>query len=247
MIKQAVIVAAGMGVRLGHHTESQPKGFLRLHDFSLIERSILQLKQHGIEKIYIGTGYLSEFYERLAHADDSITCIKSDRYKTTGSMYTLFNMRHAVSGSFLLLESDLLYEHRALDYLLDDQRQDIVLGSGETLSNDEVYLQADDQGVLEKVSKNLDELRAVYAELVGINKISSRRYDLMNKCYEQVMQGSPKLDYESVMAMSSELQPFAIKKIDDLAWCEIDDEHHMARALKQVYPKIHSRDHEHKT
>ncbi len=245
MIKQAVILAAGLGVRLKQRTEAQPKGLIKVGGHSLIDRSLSLLRQAGIEKVFIGTGYLSEFYEHMSESEASISCIKSDRYKTTGSMYTLYNMRDLLNEDFLLLESDLLYERNALAHLLNDTAADIILGSGKTYSGDEVYLQTDKANALEKVSKNAADLDSINAELVGISKVSMERFQHMNHCFEQVMHENPKTDYEYVMAMSSALQPFRVKKIDDLAWCEIDDENHLERAVNLVYPKIQARDHEH--
>ena len=105
MIQTAVILAAGLGSRLKEKTKLQPKGFLELENNSLIKRSIDNLLSCGIENIYIGTGYLSEVYEKFALDYSGITCIKSDQYKTTSSMYTLYNMKHKLKEDFLLLES----------------------------------------------------------------------------------------------------------------------------------------------
>ena len=46
------------------------------------------------------------------------------------------------------------------------------------------------------------------------------------------------MHYEDAMVGLSGEQDIAIKVIDDLAWCEIDDENHLQRALSIVYPKI---------
>jgi 2-aminoethylphosphonate-pyruvate transaminase len=245
MVKQAVIVAAGLGARLKHRTATQPKGFLEVDGTSLIKRSLVKLKKAGIEHIIIGTGYHSEFYEQLSADDNSISCIKSDRFESTSSMYTLFNMREQLKGDFLLLESDLLYEQNALTQILLSPHTDIMLGSGATHSNDEVYLQVNSQHQLERVSKKRNTLSSVYAELVGINKISANRYALMNQCFETRLQSNPKMDYELAMALSSKIQPLHVLKIDDLAWCEIDDEQHLERALSHVLPNIESKDNEH--
>lgn len=242
MIKQAVIVAAGLGTRLKHRTTLQPKGFLNLDGLTLIDRSLRNLRLAGIDKIVIGTGYHSQFYENLAKTDADITCIKSDKFETTSSMYTLFNMREHINDDFLLLESDLLFEQDALSHLLHDQRKDIVLGSGTTHSDDEVYLQTNKFGELEKVSKDASELSSIYAELVGINKISRERYRLMNNCFEATINENPKMDYEHAMALSSAIIPLPVLKIDDLIWCEIDDEQHLERAVSKILPKIKSKE-----
>ena len=65
MIKQAVILAAGMGSRLSNHNDQKPKGYLQLGKKSIIEESIDKLIKNGIEKIWIVTGYQSGQFEEL--------------------------------------------------------------------------------------------------------------------------------------------------------------------------------------
>ena len=55
LVQTAVILAAGMGTRLGKQGEFQPKGFLRLGEKSIIEESVARLQRAGIERIIIVT------------------------------------------------------------------------------------------------------------------------------------------------------------------------------------------------
>ena len=236
MVKIAVILAAGLGSRLKEKTKLQPKGFLELENISLIKRSVDNLIESGIEKIYIGTGYLSEVYERFALDYPQITCIKSDKFRSTSSMYTLYNMKKDLNDDFLLLESDLLYEIAALKKILQDDKKDIILASGKTNSNDEVYIEASKDGYLINMSKSINELKSIYAELVGISKISISRYKMMCSSFKN--QKNIKMDYEYIMVQTSKTKPFFVKKIEDLIWCEIDDSKHLNRALIKILPKL---------
>ena len=237
MIKTAVILAGGLGSRLKEKTKLQPKGFLELEGKSLIKRSIENLLACGIENIFIGTGYLSEVYDKFALDYPQIQCIKSDKFETTSSMYTLFNMRNELKDDFLLLESDLLYEVDALKHLINDDKEDIILASGKTNSNDEVYIEANNSNLV-NMSKNKDELGSVYAELVGISKVSINRYKMMCDIFDN--QDNAKIDYEYIMVSSCEKIDFYVKKIENLIWCEIDDDNHLQRALRDILPRINA-------
>lgn len=236
MIKNAVILAAGLGSRLKDKTKEKPKGFLELEGISLIERSITALLESNIEKIYIGTGYLSEFYEGLQSRWPEICCIKSDKFRSTSSMYTLYNMRKQLDEDFLLLESDLLYDKIAIQHLIDDLKNDVVLASGPTNSGDEVYIQTDEQHNLVAMSKSRSELSKVYGELVGISKISIERYKLLCSLYKSF--GDKKIDYEYMFVESARTKKFFVNKIEDLVWCEIDDDSHLERAIAEVLPRL---------
>ena len=236
MVKTAVILAAGLGSRLKEKTQLKPKGFLEIDGKSLIERSIENLLAVGIEKIYIGTGYLSEVYEEFALNYPQITCIKSDKFKSTSSMYTLYNMKEQIKDNFLLLESDLLYEIDALKELLCDEHKDAILASGATKSGDEVYIDADKSYFLRDMSKDKKKLSFIYGELVGISKISLDRYKMMCKAFEE--QENIKIDYEYIMVKTTKNKPFYVKKIKDLIWCEIDNKEHLKRTYKEILPLL---------
>ena len=115
---QAVILAAGLGSRLGDIKKNLPKGFLYMESLqeTLIERSLRLLKEAGIQEVIIGTGYENKAYnalaDRLSAKDFKIMTHKNEDFATTGSAYTLWCLRELITQDFLLLESDLVYEWR---------------------------------------------------------------------------------------------------------------------------------------
>ena len=72
-VRTAVILAAGMGTRLGSIGREIPKGFLRCGDRPILEESIDHLTHDGVERIVIVTGHLREFYDELANRSDAHT------------------------------------------------------------------------------------------------------------------------------------------------------------------------------
>ena len=126
MIREAVIVGAGLGSRLKDMTKDRPKGFLELDGSYLVEMSIKKLLEHGIERIIIGTGYCSEWYEKLAKKYPAIETVHNANYAGTGSMGTLEVCAAKVTSDILLLESDLIYDSVALFTLLNDHHRNVV-------------------------------------------------------------------------------------------------------------------------
>ncbi|MBT2601821.1 2-aminoethylphosphonate--pyruvate transaminase [Bacillus sp. ISL-53] len=238
MVKTAVILAGGMGTRLREKTENLPKGFLKLDDKPIIEQSILKLLEAGIETIIIGTGHLSEAYEQLTTKYPQIHCVRNDKYSTTSSMYTLYNVRGHVSEDFLLLESDLIYEKQALDRLVQQKKPDVILASGFTNSNDEVFLEIDENQHLVNMSKNKHDLKSIDAELTGISKISHQAFLAMCNYAKTSFLENPLLDYESALIGISKQITLYVDKLDQLIWCEIDNESHLLRAKQFIYPMI---------
>ena len=245
MIKQidtAVILAAGLGSRLGDLKEGKPKAFLEIGGMSLIDRSIEALRSRGVRKIIIGTGYENQHFDNLTSKYQEVVTRKNERFDSTGSMYTLFLLRDMVFQPFLLLEGDLLYEPAALDYLLDDPYEEIILASTATHSGDEVFIEASRQGMLLNMSKNGAALNAIEGELVGISKLSVEGLQVMCKFAQQRYEEKDySIHYEDAMVGASASCNFFVKVVDDLAWCEIDDQTHLDRAQNSIYPKIKER------
>ena len=237
-VHTAVILAAGLGSRLKGRTTYMPKGFLEIEGQSLIERSVGHLLQAGIDRIVIGTGHAFGHYRNLSSRYPQISCIHSELYASTGSMYTFYNMRNDLNEPLLLLESDLLYHPSGLQALLQHPSPDVILASGATHSGDEVFIETDGNRLM-NMSKKQEELHHIDAELVGITKLSPETYHRMFAYCESTFNTHPKLDYEHAMvAVSDDGHSIAVHKIDQYPWCEIDDESHLQRALQDVWPRI---------
>jgi 2-aminoethylphosphonate-pyruvate transaminase len=233
----AIILAAGLGSRLEAVFPGKPKGLLEIGGMSLVGRSLDILKASGIDRFLIGTGYLDQYYEPLAKQFDAV-CVFNGKFSETGSMYTLWNMRHCIGGAFLLLESDLLYHPSAIDILLDDERADVILASGPTHSGDEVFIECSNDGLLINMSKDRSVISKTDTELVGISKISTGLFRLMCDAFEQSSEDNPKFDYEEALVAASKRIPIYVKKSEALVWCEIDDPSHLKRATGVIWPLI---------
>ncbi len=240
MIQQAVILAAGRGTRLAGEVKDYPKGFLRLGEKPIIEESVDRLAAAGISDVVIVTGHCAEHYDRFADSRPGLVrTVHNPRFADSGSMYSLYCAREVVTGPFLLLESDLIYEPRALTTLTGLRAEDAVLVSGPTQAGDEVFVETRD-GYLVAMSKDRGSLgRAVAGELVGISRISAGLFLLMQRIAAEAFKTSLKFDYETdCLVAAARERGIACAVVADLVWGEIDDPSHLARARERVYPEI---------
>lgn len=238
----AVIVAGGRGVRLGDMGAERPKGFIELGGQAIIERSLASLADAGVRRTVIVTGHLAEYYCALAKRVPGIELVHNPHYADSGSMYSLHVARERVDGDFVLLESDLVYERRALDVLFSAPGRDTLLASGPTQSDDEVYVEADN-GRLTGLSKKRSELAGtVVGELVGITRLSVRVLEAMCVHAEGVFRETKHLEYEQALVAAARAVRVDCLVVEDLAWAEIDYERHLVRARTRVYPRIVERD-----
>jgi choline kinase len=235
----AVILAAGMGTRLRAAHADMPKGFLELGGLPIVEQSIMKLEQAGINDIVIVTGYAAEYYEKLAtRYDGTVRLVHNPEFANSGSMYSLFCAGDAIDDDFLLLESDLLYESRALDVLIEHECSDAVLLSGPTGAGDEVYVEAPN-GFLVGMSKERNKLASSAGELVGISKISRGLFALMKNLAREQFRSSLHYDYETdCLVAAAQSWEIACPVVSDLIWTEIDDPDHLERARELILPRL---------
>jgi 2-aminoethylphosphonate-pyruvate transaminase len=235
MVNTAVIMAAGLGTRFGKYTERIPKGFIKCGDKSMVERSIDTLIDCGITRIIIGTGYHKEMYENLRDIYPQVECVFSPRYAETNSMYTLYNCREVIGDDdFLLLESDLVFEKKAITALLDCPEPDIMLITPVTKFQDQYYVEYGRGHRLTNCSTDETQLDAK-GELVGIHKLSSQFYHLMCNDYAGKVDSIPKLGYEyQLLTMSKDIKKVYVLKVDGLKWYEIDDPDDLDYAEKNI-------------
>lgn len=233
VITKAVILAAGMGVRLEEMGEGMPKGFIRLGEAPIIEHSLRALIASGIQEIMIVTGHKAEYYENLKETYPEISTVKNERFAQTGTMCSLGCARDFVDADFILLESDLICDPPAITGILNAPDKDCLLLSGTTNAGDEVYVQAVENRVT-GISKNRDDINNSVGEYVGIAKISQQLYGKL----VQNAGSNDKLSYDmDCMLEVADEHPISYLRIEGLNWAEIDNLAQLNRAQK-VWERI---------
>jgi 2-aminoethylphosphonate-pyruvate transaminase len=158
-------------------------------------------------------------------------------------MYSLYCARHSVNEAFLLLESDLVYERRALSICLEHPSDNVVLLSGFSNSSDEVFVETRDGRLVDmsKIRKRLGS--EVSGEIVGISKISRSLFALMLDTAAKRFHTTRHMDYETdCLVAAAQCTHLSCPVVEDLIWCEIDDESHLARARNEVYSVVQADD-----
>lgn len=232
----AVILAAGEGRRLAGVWD-RPKGLLRFGRETLIERSLRLLRSRGVRRIVVVTGFQAEAY--AAVLPEGIEIVSNPDFATTGSMASLARALEVVKEDFLLLESDLAYEARALDALLEHASADVVLASGPTGATDEVWIDAP-EGRIRGLSKEAS-LGARHGEFAGLSRISAPLAGMMMDAFNRftATSGHARMSYDSeALPEAAARRPVSLLLISDLRWGEVDDAFHFARVRDLIWPHL---------
>lgn len=99
--ENAIILAAGFGMRMVPINTQYPKGLLKVKSEPLIERLIHQLHQVNVRKIYIVVGFMKECYEYLIDKYDVELIVNQD-YATRNNLHSLALAAHHIGNSYIL-------------------------------------------------------------------------------------------------------------------------------------------------
>ena len=124
-VRTALLLAAGLGSRLGPLTDALPKCLVSVSGVPILERLVRSLDSHGIERLVIVTGYRAEMirdYLGESFGGIAIEYLVSPLYATTNDIYSLWLARQLIDEPFLLLESDVVFDEPLLAPLLQADR-----------------------------------------------------------------------------------------------------------------------------
>ena len=106
---QALILAAGMGKRLGELTHNNTKCMVEVNGVKLIDRVILQLLHFNIKRLVLVIGYegkkLRSYVSDKYHKKLELVFIENTVYDKTNNIYSLYLARHELDRKSTRLNS----------------------------------------------------------------------------------------------------------------------------------------------
>ncbi len=230
---QALILAAGMGNRLGKHTRDQTKCMVRIAGKTLLESALDTLVESGVTRIVLIVGYQGEKvqgYMGDSYRGVPVVYRENPDYATTNNIYSLWLAEDLMAeDDTLLLESDLIFEQRLILRVVNDPAQDLaVVAKLEPWMDGTVTLLDEDDHIAsfipreEIVWEQLDH----YYKTVNIYKISkdffTRYYRPFLDAYIQAIGKSAY--YEQALSLVSNIEAVKLKalRIRGEKWYEID-------------------------
>ena len=237
----ALILAAGRGMRMGKRGEMTPKGLLEVGGEPLVLRSVRLLQEQGIRNVRIVTGHLADQYQDLFQNHAGVTLVHNAQYGETGSLLSLMTGLEGLDGDVVLLESDIIFERRALAPITSGVTR--ILMSGETRATDEVFIWSREgrqgQAVLKTMNKDISAQPEQHlGELVGITCFSAANRRVLQDVGAAHLAAHPTSDYEIVVVKTGARVDIDCHLIEDLAWSEVDDEQMYHNAISHVWPRI---------
>ena len=256
---QAIILAAGMGRRLGELTKENTKCMVPVNGVRLIDRLLGQLSGLKLNRVIIVVGYqgqkLIDYIGNRYEGKLKIEFAENPIYDKTNNIYSLSMVKDKLQeDDTLLIESDLIFSDRFFPMIIENPYPNLALVAKYESWMDGTMVRLDEeQHIVNFISKDAFDYSDVdsYYKTVNIYKFSK---DFLQHQYVPFLDAYTKAVgnneyYENVLRIISMLNSHNMKAlpVGNEKWYEIDDKQDLdiAEALfaddKDVIRKYYGR------
>ena len=231
---QALMLAAGMGKRLGNYTKNATKCMVPVNGKTLIEYAIESLIYAGIKKFTMVVGYKKDVLKNFLkgkYPQIQIDFIDNDVYDSTNNIYSLYLARDVLSSDdTILLESDLIFDKEIIREIVSSPEKNLaVVSHFENWMDGTVTVLNEEKAIKRIVSKSDFDWNKIdsYYKTVNIYKFSKEFSKNIYMPFLGAYQTAYSKNeyYETVLKVISYLDGDILKAhlVDGSRWYEIDD------------------------
>lgn len=231
---QGLILAAGMGKRLGKYTNNQTKCMVKVNDKTLIEYALDAFLELNVDKVILVIGFEGEKLKNFIgtnYKGIQIEYVVNQMYDKTNNIYSLWlASKYLLTDDTILLESDIIFDKNILKNLIVNESPNLaVVAKYEHWMDGTVTILDEDDKILSFIPKiNFDwNNKTYYYKTVNIYKFSKEfsttTYIPFLDAYIKAMGNNEY--YEQVLRVIAYLDGIDLKayKLTCEKWYEIDD------------------------
>ena len=231
---QAIILAAGMGRRLGEYTQNNTKCMVPVNGVKLIDRMMGQLNKLNLKRVVVVVGYEGQKLMDYLGTDWNglkIEYVNNPIYDKTNNIYSLaLAKKQLQEDDTLLLESDLIFDDEMLELLATNIDPNLALVAKYESWMDGTMVRLDEENnvvnFIPKAAFKYSDIKYYY-KTVNIYKFSkefsTEKYVPFLEAYSKAVGNNEY--YENVLRIISFLNSHDLKAlpITNEKWYEIDD------------------------
>lgn len=233
-----IILAAGMGTRLGELTKDKPKALTEVAGKPMIAYSLAFARALQPEKIVIVGGYLfNKLADVVASIDKDIVLVENTEYQTTQRMVSLMTAQKKIIGGFISYDGDYIY-HPSIAKKIQENLDDEMKVFGTDDESDEVQLdmmvKVDENNYLVNMAKGLTDHEYCFNSILYCPE--SKVPDFFESANEVLKKSDPQKTHveEAVLAYARSRGHVEMVDLGYPKWVEVDTPEELAAAERMV-------------
>lgn len=231
--RQVVLLAAGMGTRLGELGGGLPKAMFDAGGQKLLDRALTHASRFGAEERIVVGGFRFDLVQaHLAAAGHrDVTLVENPNYKA-GNLFTLEYALPRITGAFLLMNIDHVYPAAVAARQREQPGTEITgfVDFDRPLGDDDMKVALDADRHISKIAKKLATWDCGY---VGMTYVPAERLARYREAVAAVRASvGDAANVEAVLQrLADDRHPVAVGDISGIGWHELDTPEDVAKAL----------------
>lgn len=238
---QAVILAAGRGMRLEGANEGVPKCLLPVDERPLLQHHLDTLRSLGVQRILVIAGH---DIDKVTHSlPDHVEVKNNSEFAETNSLFSLWMARNWVTDSLIVINADVLAAPEIYQRVIATPGNALAFDSTSPGESEEMNVRLE-KDLLTAISKEITPDKS-HGENVGILKFDRSGARQLFASADHLIQNGGERSWAPA-ALDAALPELKVKGVDvhDLPWTEIDFPEDLTHAREQVWPAITARRYE---
>ncbi len=238
---KAIILAAGVGKRLWPVTQHHPKCLIRIGGRTLIARYLESLAAVGVRQAAVVVGYKQEMIRAAVGSGLSgvaVRYLESEQYQR-GSITSLWRARGELDGDAVIMDADVLFHRQILERLVKSPHANALLMDESVKQTGEECMVVAQGGRVIALTKKMPLRYDLAGEGVGFLKVrGTDAGSLIQSVGAHVERGQLDMEYEDALLEFFRDVKVGYERIGGLPWTEIDFEEDIAKAEREILPKL---------
>lgn len=227
---KAIILAAGVGKRLGDSVAEHPKCLLELNGRTLLDRMLDALAEVGVRDAAVVVGHLAEQVQEAVSGREGVRTLFNPEFRK-GAILSLWTAREALDDDVLIMDADVLFPTAMLRALVGSPHQNCFLMDRSAANDGEAQMLMARGGRVLDIRRGLRGEYEDCGESIGFLKLQRSAARTLRSLLEQALShGRDGIEHEEVYPALMRECVIGYEPVDGCAWMEIDFPEDVERA-----------------